>query len=56
MYGMIVTLILVGYALEGIRLWATGMPAGEEIWSPIGFVLAKGIGTLGIQESTLATS
>ena len=56
MYGMLITLILVGYALEGIRLWATGMPAGEQMWSPIGYILAKMIGAFAIQESTLATS
>ncbi|MBA2404930.1 MAG: (Fe-S)-binding protein [Bdellovibrionales bacterium] len=54
MYGMIVTLILVGYALEGIRIWATGMPVGEKMWSPIGYSLANLVGAIGLEESTWA--
>ena len=54
MYGMIVVLILVGYVLEGIRIWATGMPAGESAWSPVGYFLAGIVGSMGIQEATWA--
>ena len=56
MYAMIVVLILVGYLLEGIRLWATGMPEGERLWSPIGYAIATLFGSFGIAESTWATS
>lgn len=56
MYGMIVVLILVGYALEAIRLWATGMPGGEKFWSPVGYVLASIVGAMNISESTLAVT
>jgi Fe-S oxidoreductase len=56
MYAMILTLILVGYALEGIRIWATGMPVGEQVWSPVGYTLAKIIGSFGVAESTWAFS
>jgi Fe-S oxidoreductase len=56
MYGMIIVLVLIGYALEGIRIWATGMPAGEQMWSPIGYVLASMVGAFGISEPVLAMS
>ena len=54
MYAMIIVLILIGYALEGIRIWATGMPVGEKMWSPIGYVLASLVGSVGLAETTWA--
>ena len=56
MYGMIVVLVLVGYVLEAIRIHATGMPEGERVWSPIGYALAGIVSSLGLSESTWATS
>jgi Fe-S oxidoreductase len=40
MYGMLIALVVIGYLLEGIRIYATGMPDGEQLWSPIGYGLA----------------
>lgn len=41
MYGVLMALIIVGFWLEGIRIMATGMPEGERLWSPIGWMFAK---------------
>ena len=54
MYGMILALILVGYILEGIRLWATGMTPMEQIYSPVGYVIGGLFGKFGLAESTWA--
>ena len=54
MYGMILSLVLVGYLLEAIRIWATGMPQGESSWSPIGYFLAGIVGSLAMEESVWA--
>jgi len=51
MYGMIVALIVIGYVLEGIRIWATGMPAGEKLWSPIGWATANVVGMIGMSDA-----
>ncbi len=53
MYGMLIVLILVGYALEAIRLYVTNFPEGEKLWSPIGFTLAGFVGLLRPQQDTL---
>jgi Fe-S oxidoreductase/nitrate reductase gamma subunit len=41
MYGMIFALVVLGYALEAMRLVAAGMPAGEALWSPVGWFVAS---------------
>jgi Fe-S oxidoreductase/nitrate reductase gamma subunit len=41
LYLMLVILVLTGYALEGIRIWGSGMPIGEKIWSPVGWYCAS---------------
>jgi len=41
MYGMLLALIILGYALEAMRLVAAGMPSGEALWSPVGWFVAS---------------
>ena len=41
MYAILVALVLIGYALEALRIFGTHMPVGEAYWSPIGYFLAK---------------
>jgi Fe-S oxidoreductase len=40
MYGMLISLVVVGFILEGLRIVGTGMPIGERMWSPVGWILA----------------
>lgn len=54
MYGMLIVLIVIGYALEGIRLHGTGMPIEEKIWSPIGWMVANSIHGFGLGDDTWA--
>lgn len=46
MYGILIGLVILGYALEGLRIWGTGMPGGEATWSPVGWWLAKVLGLI----------
>ena len=41
MYLVIANFIIIGFFLEAVRIYATGMPAFEAIYSPVGFILAK---------------
>jgi Fe-S oxidoreductase/nitrate reductase gamma subunit len=54
MYVMLFALVIIGYLLEGIRISATGMPVGEQFWSPVGWVVALGVNALSFNESLLA--
>ncbi len=54
MYAMLAALVVVGYLLEGIRILGTGMPVGEQSWSPIGFALGSVFGAFGLGDSTWA--
>ena len=54
MYGMLIALILIGYALEAIRIFVNNMPEGERFWSPIGYTLAAVVGSLGLSQEFLA--
>ena len=56
MYGMLIALVVIGYLLEGIRLYVTNMPEGERFWSPVGYSLGGIIGLFGFEQSTLAAS
>ena len=56
MYSMLVLLVVLGFALEGLRILGTGMPAGEKFYSPIGYFLAVLFGNLNISDSGLATT
>ena len=55
MYAMLVVLVVVGYLLEGIRILGTGMPVGEQLWSPIGFSLGSIFGSFGLSDGSWAT-
>jgi Fe-S oxidoreductase len=54
MYAMLVILVVVGYLLEAIRILGTGMPVGEQIWSPIGFTLGSIFGSFGLSDTSWA--
>lgn len=54
MYSMLVFLVVIGYALEGIRIFANGMPEGERAWSPVGFFLAGVVNVIPLGEDTWA--
>lgn len=54
MYGMLAALVLVGFALEGIRIAATNMPVGEMLWSPVGWVVALLVSNVNVSEIALA--
>jgi Fe-S oxidoreductase/nitrate reductase gamma subunit len=56
MYGMLVSLVVVGFILEGLRILGTHMPIGEKTWSPIGWTIAVAFQKLNLTESTLANS
>ena len=53
MYGMILALVVIGFVLEAIRIWAAGMPAGEKTWSPIGYGLATIVGLINPSEDAM---
>ncbi|MBC75264.1 MAG: hypothetical protein CME64_04545 [Halobacteriovoraceae bacterium] len=53
MYGMLFSLIFLGYIIEGFRIYGAGMPEGEKLWSPVGFALASLIGNFNFSESAL---
>ncbi len=55
MYGMIVSLVVIGFILEGMRIVGAGMPAGEAVWSPFGWILANIFYAINMPETTLAT-
>ncbi len=56
MYGMLISLVVVGFLLEAIRIQATGFPSFEQTFSPIGWMLAVLIDKLPTTETTLSTS
>jgi len=56
MYAMLIALVVIGYVLEGIRIYVTNMPVGEKLWSPVGYTLAAFIGYPGFSQYFLANS
>ncbi len=54
MYGMLFALVVVGFLLEAIRIYANGMPQGEQLWSPIGYFLASALSVIPLGESSWA--
>ena len=54
MYLMLLALVIVGFLLEGIRIYGTGMPIGEKSWAPIGWGLALLFQSFNLDESTWA--
>ena len=55
MYLMILSLVAVGYLLEGMRITGAGMPAQESVWSPVGWIMANVVLSFNINDELLAT-
>lgn len=53
MYAILVWLVILGYFLEGLRIFATGMPLSEATISPIGFQVATFINSFSFSTDTL---
>ncbi len=56
MYAMLIALVVIGYLLEAIRIYVLNMPAGERLWSPVGYSLAAVVGVFGFSQEFLAGS
>ncbi len=54
MYSILVSLVFIGYLIEGLRILGTGMPINESIWSPVGWGLANIFSTFQLSDSSLA--
>lgn len=54
MYLMLFTLVIIGFILEGVRIYGTGMPIGEKSWAPIGWSLALLFKSFNLEETTWA--
>ena len=55
MYSLIGSLVIIGYIIEGIRIYGTGMPIGEQAWAPVGYLLASLFQTFQASEQTWAS-
>ena len=55
MYWLIGSLVIIGFLIEGIRIYATGMPLGEKSWAPIGYFIAFLFSQLQVSEKTWST-
>lgn len=55
MYGMIFSLVLVGFILEAIRMVAVGLEniPGEAMWSPVGWMAASALNMFNLSNDTL---
>lgn len=56
MYGMLFSLVFIGFVLEGFRIYGNGMPAGEQYWSPVGWLVAKFVGLFGMPDTAMAAT
>lgn len=56
MFLMLFMLVVIGFIMEGMRIVGTGMPAEEAYYSPVGWLLAKGIFAFNIDDYILATT
>lgn len=56
MYALLGNLVIIGFIIEGVRILGNGMPAGEQTWAPIGWILAVLFGKLGLSDATWATT
>lgn len=54
MYSMLLALVFVGFLLEGIRIFGTGMPDGEAKWSPVGWAIASAFSSFSISDEAWA--
>lgn len=52
MYVMLLLLVVIGFVIEGFRIYGTGMPIGEKSWAPIGWLLATFFQGLGLTDET----
>lgn len=55
MHGLLFSIILTGFVIEGARMAVTELPGNSTlaVWSPVGLIIAKGMG--GMAESSLRT-
>lgn len=56
MYGMIVSLIVIGFIIEGFRIVGAGMPVNEMYWSPFGYSLAVIFNAMNLSEDALVNT
>ena len=54
MYLMLISLVVIGYIIEGFRILGAGMPIGEASWAPIGWTLATLFKSFNLSDSSLA--
>ncbi len=54
MYGMLASLVLIGFFLEGLRILGTEMPEHEKLISPVGWFFATIFGTFNLTDESLA--
>lgn len=54
MYRVIGSLVIIGYLLEGLRIYGTGMPINELHWSPVGWIVATIFSKISFSHSALA--
>ncbi|MCY4644329.1 MAG: (Fe-S)-binding protein [Bacteriovoracales bacterium] len=55
MYLQLFNLVIIGHILEGLRILGTGMPIGEKLWAPIGWILALSFQSLELDDQSLGT-
>lgn len=51
MYGMLFSLVFIGFIIEGLRIYGAGMPQGEKFWSPVGWAIALVINSTQIPDA-----
>ena len=56
MFLMLFLLVIIGFLMEGMRIVGAGMPEMEAYWSPFGWLIAKGIYSIGLSDIALATT
>ena len=54
MYSMLITLVVVGYLIEGLRIVGTNFPINEAHWSPVGWGVALVLSKFGLHDTGLA--
>ncbi len=54
MYLMLISLVVIGYLIEGFRILGAGMPEGEASWAPIGWALANLFKSFNLSDQSLA--
>ncbi|MCB9060241.1 MAG: (Fe-S)-binding protein [Halobacteriovoraceae bacterium] len=54
MYFMLLTLVVLGYLIEGVRILGTNSFENETFWSPVGTFLAKVFSSFGLEDRSWA--